>query len=103
MLRHVASKGPSPDPVLHVETLPINRETMTGRALLDGTTIQVHDLLLEGKQFPASLEIARQMGHRTVVAMPLYREGHPFGVISLRRQEVRPFTDREIALLRTRP
>ena len=33
--------------------------------------------------------------------MPLFREGQPFGTILLRRQEVRPFTDREIALLQT--
>ncbi len=101
VLRHLASKGPSPDPVTHVETLPINRETMTGRALLDGTTIQVHDLLAEGHEFPASHELAKRMGHRTVVATPLFREGHPFGAILLRRNYVKPFSDREIALLRT--
>jgi len=101
VLRHLASKGPSPDPVTHVDTLPINRDSMTGRALLDGVTIQVRDMLDEGSEFPASYEIARRLGHRSVVATPLYREGHPFGAILLRRQEVRPFTDREIALLRT--
>ena len=101
MLRHLASKGPSPDPVTHIDTLPVSRESITGRALLEGRTIQVRDMHAEGDDFPASYEIARQIGHRSVVATPLYREGHPFGVIVLRRQEVRPFTDREIALLRT--
>ena len=101
VLRHLASKGPSPDPVTHIDTLPINRESITGRALLDGQTIQVRDMHAEGGEFPASYEIARRIGHHSVVATPLYREGHAFGVIVLRRQEVRPFTEREIALLRT--
>ncbi len=100
-LRHLASKGPAADPVTQVERLGINRESITGRALLDGKTIHVGDMLAVGGEFPASHAIARRLGHRTVVATPLYREGHPFGVILLRRQEVRPFTEREVALLRT--
>src|SRR5204862_725952 len=44
---------------------------------------------------------AQRSGHRTVVVVPLYREGKPFGTILLRRQEVRPFNERELALLQT--
>ena len=100
-LRHLASKGPSPDPVSHVDALPINRDSISGRALLERRSIQVRDMLAEGAEYPLSYEIAQQFGHRTVVVMPLYREGQPFGTIVLRRQEVRPFTDREVALLQT--
>jgi GAF domain-containing protein len=99
VLRHLASKGPSPDEVAHIDTVPINRESLASRSLLDGKTIQVPDILAEERTFPASYAIARHLGHRTVVATPLFREGHPFGVILLRREEVRPFTEREIALL----
>jgi len=101
VLRHLASKGPSPDPVGSVEALPINRDSISGRALLEGKTIQVGDMQAEGADYPLSHEIAQRLGHRTVVVTPLYREGQPFGTILLRREEVRPFTDREIALLRT--
>ena len=100
-LRHLASKGPSPDPVSHVDTLPINRDSISGRALLEGRSIQVRDMLEEGAEYPLSHQIARQFGHRTLVVMPLYREGRPFGAIVLRRQEVRPFSDREVLLLQT--
>ena len=100
-LRHLASKGPSPDPVSHVDTLPIDRDSISGRALLEGRSIQVRDMQAEGAEYPLSHQIARQFGHRTVVVMPLYREGNPFGTILLRRQEVRPFSDREVALLQT--
>ena len=100
-LRHLASKGPSPDAVTHVDRLPINRETITGRAVLDRTTIQVPDLLAKGDEYPLSREIAQRHGHRTVVVTPLLREGQPFGAILLRRNDVRAFSEREIALLRT--
>ena len=101
VLRHLASKGPSPDPVSHVDTLPIDRDSVSGRALLERRTIEIGDMLAEGADYPRSYDIARKFGHRTVVVIPLIREGQPFGTILLRRREVRRFTEREIALLRT--
>jgi signal transduction histidine kinase len=46
-------------------------------------------------------DISRRLGNRTLLVTPLYREGQPFGTILLRRKEVRPFSEREIALLKT--
>jgi signal transduction histidine kinase len=100
-LRHLASQGPSADPVDHVETLPIDGRSLSGRALLDHRTIQVGDMQAEGAQYPLSVEFARRMGSRTIVVVPLYREGQPFGTILLRRMQVRRFTEREIGLLAT--
>ena len=100
-LRHLASKGPSPDPVSHVETLPIDRDSVSGRALIERRTLHIHDMLAEAAEYPLSAELAQRFDHRTVVVMPLLREDQPFGTIVLRRQEVRPFTDHEIDLLRT--
>jgi signal transduction histidine kinase len=100
-LRLLASKGATPDPVQNVEALPINRESLSGRAVLEQRTIQVPDLLAEGAEYPLSHDIAARLGHRTVIVTPLLREGKPFGTILLRRTEVRAFTDQEVALLRT--
>jgi len=100
-LRHLASKGPSPEAVMAINTLPINRDSVSGRALLERRTIQVPDMLAEGAEYPLSQEIARRYGHRTVVVSPLYREGQPFGTILLRRNEIRAFTDRDLSLLQT--
>ena len=100
-LRLLASKGPTPDLVRNVDVLPINGESLSGRAVLEQRTIQVPDLLAAGADYPLSHDIAERLGHRTVVVTPLYREGKPFGTILLRRHEVRPFSEREIALLRT--
>jgi len=100
-LRHLASKGPSPDPVTHVDCLPINRDSLAGRAVLERRTIQLPDLLAAADEFPLSYEIAKRFGHRAVVVVPLLREGRAFGTILLRREEVRPFDEREVALLQT--
>ncbi len=101
MLRHLASKGPGAEPITHLETFPINRDSISGRAILDRETMHIRDLISEVHEYPLSAEIAHRMGHRSVVVTPLFREGKPFGTILLRRHEVRPFDEREIALLQT--
>ncbi len=100
-LRRVTSKGSLPDHAVNVETVPIDRDSMSGRAVLERRTIQVSDIQAEAADYPRSCEIARQFGHRTVLVMSLFREGTPFGTILLRRQEVRPFSEQETSLLRT--
>ena len=100
-LRLLASKGPTPDLVHNVDVLPIDPHSLSGRAVLECKTIHVPDLLAARADFPLSYEIAERLGHRTVVVIPLVREGKPFGTILLRRREVRAFSEHEIALLRT--
>ncbi|MEO8134269.1 MAG: GAF domain-containing protein, partial [Betaproteobacteria bacterium] len=101
VLRHLASKGPSPDPVSSVEVVPINRDSISGRALLERRTIVVNDMLAAGAEYPLSFEIAQRHAARTLVVVPLSGEDKPFGTIVLRRQEVRPFSERELAVLQT--
>ncbi|HET9670197.1 MAG TPA: GAF domain-containing protein [Casimicrobiaceae bacterium] len=100
-LRHLASRGPSPDPVNHVETLPIDVNSISGRAFLERRAIQIDDMLAQGAEYPASFTLAQRFHHRTVLVIPLMREGEPFGTILLRRREVRPFGERERTLLQT--
>ena len=82
---------------------PLNRHSALGRAIIDRRTIQVSDMLDEAvaAEFPEGSELARQMGHRTVMATPLIREGVAIGAILMRRDEVHPFSDKQIALLET--
>ena len=62
---------------------------------------RVHDIMAEAGEYPLGAELSRRFGNRTMLVTPLYREGQPFGTILLRRKEVRPFSEREIALLKT--
>src|SRR6266540_3400004 len=96
--------------VVHYGSLPtvpeaeesVSRETVMGRAVIDRQTIHVHDVTAEfATEFPRSIALRQFTGTRTILVTPLLREGVPRGVIVIRRTEVRPFTDRQIALLKT--
>src|SRR5262245_10590891 len=54
-----------------------------------------------GRRFSGSTGIGAPPGQRTVLSVPLLREGEAIGAISLRRTEVLPFSDKQIALLQT--
>jgi GAF domain-containing protein len=80
----------------------INRNWTGGRAVTDKMPVHIHDLLsAEGDEFPEAQAMARHQGNRTILSVPLLREGESIGVIVLRRSEVHPFSDRQIALLQT--
>src|SRR5262249_20903912 len=97
-LRLMAKHGSLPQRLVG-SIRPINRHWVTGRSVVDRTTVQVPDLQAAESEFPEGAASARQYGHRTTLATPLLREGNPIGAILIRRMEVRPFTDKQIALL----
>jgi two-component system, NtrC family, sensor kinase len=100
VLRLVAKHGVSPMGVaVGAAAGPINRHWVTGRAVVDRITVHVPDLQAAESDFPEGAAHARRDGHRTTLATPLLREGIPIGAILIRRMEVRPFTDKQIALL----
>ena len=98
-LRFSAHHGPIP---MSLEKWPINRNWVAGRAFLESKPVHVHDLLsAEGDEFPEGTRDGAQHGFRTMLSVPLLREGESIGVMSLRRNEVHPFSDKQIALLQT--
>src|SRR5262245_23157991 len=96
LLRHVAHHGPIPSG----GTLPLTRGIPPARAVLDRRTIHIADLQAETDEFPEGSDRARRVGFRTLLSVPLIRAGKAIGVISIRRVDVRPFTDRQIELLK---
>ncbi|HZJ00867.1 MAG TPA: GAF domain-containing protein, partial [Gemmatimonadaceae bacterium] len=82
--------------------ISISRGSTSGRAVIDRRTIHIPDMAAESEEeFPKSKAYAREHGARTHLATPLLREGIPIGAILIRRTEIRPFTDKQIALLET--
>src|SRR5262245_28233458 len=104
VLRVVAHHGAIPQPIPQgpgMPSLPLVRGAFNGRAVLDQQTIQILDLQTETDEYPEGSELARRLGHRTVLAVPLIHAGTAIGSISMRRTEARPFTDRQVEVLKT--
>jgi two-component system NtrC family sensor kinase len=80
----------------------INRNWTAGRAVLDKKPVHVHDIQSsEGDEFPEAQKRARDQGQHTILSVPLLREDESIGAIVLRRTEMHPFSDKQIALLQT--
>jgi signal transduction histidine kinase/CheY-like chemotaxis protein/putative methionine-R-sulfoxide reductase with GAF domain len=75
------------------------RGSVIGRTLLEGKTIHIPDVLADPEY--KKLDVQQRAGFRTVLGVPLLREGSPIGVINLLRQTVRPFTEKQIDLVAT--
>jgi signal transduction histidine kinase len=85
-----------------IRRFPLTSGSVVGRAVIERRTIQVEDAsAIDEAEFPLAKQIARQTGHRTGLATPLLREGNAIGALVIRRLEVRPFTEKQIALLQT--
>src|SRR4029077_3484015 len=86
----------------YARTIPVVPESGSahGRALLEGKIIHIPDVQADPTYTWA--EVAKTFGrYRTILGVPLLREGIPIGVMSLTRFEVRPFTDKQIELVGT--
>src|SRR6516225_3659249 len=94
-----AHRGPVPHEI--GVRFPCTRGSVAGRTVIDRKAVHVIDLQAEADEFPEGSAFARRLGHRTTAGVPLLREGVAIGTIQLRRTEVNPFTDKQIALLGT--
>jgi signal transduction histidine kinase len=95
--QHVASYGYTAEYQKYMETYPIpsGRGSVSGRAVLDGKIIHVKDVRAD----PDYAVLIHGFDIRTVLGVPLLREGTPIGVIILQRSIVRPFTEKQIELV----
>jgi signal transduction histidine kinase len=98
ILRRTASYGS----IVAVDQFPVRRANPPGRAVVDCHPIHIYDIAAEvDTEYPDVSDIQRLTGARTVLATPLLREGLPIGAIAIRRLEVRPFSDKQIALVKS--
>ena len=99
--QHVASYGIPPDYIEAMRTAPLKPglTSTVGRVLLTRQTVHIHDVRTD-PDFVV-LDIQRAQGLRTALGVPLMRDGAPIGILFLSRNQVRPFTDKQIELVET--
>jgi signal transduction histidine kinase len=97
----VASYGYPPALIEYMRNNPIEsgRGTMTGRTALERRVIQISDIRADPEY--KFVEPSKIGSYRTMLGVPLLREGEPIGVIVLMRRTVCPFTDKQIQLVTT--
>ena len=77
---------------------PIARDTTSGRSILDRRVVHLEDSVLDPEY---THPLRDTIALRSILTVPIFREGVPIGAISVWRGEPRPFTDNQIALLQT--
>ena len=101
VLRYVATIGLTPefDNILRSRDIVPGDKTLAGQTALQGRVVQIEDLAGDPDyRFPEAVTLNRT---RTVMGVPLLREGEIFGVIALTRDYVEPFSERQVSLART--
>ncbi len=89
------------DEVRRAYPMTADRETINGLALLDHRVVHVRDMDRDPDVPGRGRELSRTFGFRSVVVVPMLREGHGIGAISVARGEAKAFTDGQIELLKT--
>ena len=95
------SYGFSSEYMDYIKNVPIepDRSSISGRSLVEGRAVHVADVTNDPEH---KLAEAQRLGdYRTALAVPMLREGVPIGVLSLVRNEVRPFSDKQVDLVTT--
>ncbi|MGA7790650.1 MAG: GAF domain-containing protein [Xanthobacteraceae bacterium] len=99
--RAVAMHGFTPEMVTYMAARPIpgGAGSVVGRTVMKGETVQVADVTADPEY--TMTDMIRTGNIRTLLGVPLLREGSPTGVIVLMRKHVQPFTDKQIELAQT--
>ena len=98
VLAHHGGEIPLQATVLDTGML-LSERTVTGQAIADKSAVHVADLANETERYPEGAAYAKRLGFHTALAVPLLRERQAIGAILVRRQQVRPFSDKQIELL----
>ena len=96
-----ASHGFAPDyrEWMQRQSIAIGRQTLVGRTAVEGHTVHIPDVLADPEY--AWTESIKRGNFRTMLGVPLLREGTPIGVIAICRSAVRPFAAKQIELITT--
>jgi GAF domain-containing protein len=100
VFRRAAAAGPEAATIsVGMSELAVDRQSVGGRAAIDMRTVHFDDLWEHADELPASPGVRGGVKTRSLAAAPLIRDGQAIGTIGITLSEVRPFTDKQLALL----
>ena len=97
-LQPKASSGPPLQELEPGDPIVVDRRSMSGRAVLAGHTVQIDDIQADPEFTYLRSSSDRR---RTMIGVPILRQGEVIGAIALSRSEVKRLTEREVALVET--
>src|SRR5215510_10828222 len=100
-MRLVAQHGAMPHGPVGEWSVPLVRQGVAGRSVIDARTVHLADVLADAEEFPVTIPNARRVGFRTMLSVPLVRDGAGIGAIQVFRREPNLFSERQVALLET--
>ena len=84
------------------ELMPLTPGSVAGRAIHDRAPFQIEDLAAASEEeFPVGRALQKRIGHHTALAVPLMREDRAIGALQLWRMEIRAFSEKQVALVKT--
>lgn len=100
-MRAFTGLSPAFEELVRTVTYRPDRQSVVGRAILDERVVHIHDVLADPELRPDTIEgtVRQTGGFRTDLGVPIRYDGRLIGVIAAARNEVRPFTDRELDLV----
>jgi signal transduction histidine kinase len=81
--------------------LPLSRDNLAGRSILDAAVMHVPDIDAPGAAPDTTRSLGRMVGFRSTIVTPMLREGRPIGAIMINREQAVPFTGEQVRLLKT--
>ncbi|MER8849840.1 GAF domain-containing protein [Mesorhizobium australicum] len=101
LYRWSAEYGNLPEAAVFAKANPFapSRDSITGRVALEARAVHVSDVLADPDY--GATQLQKLGGYRTILCVPILREGAPVGVFALTRSQVRDFTPRQIELVET--
>jgi GAF domain-containing protein len=93
--------GPGFEKLAEHYPLPLDDRLLPGRAILARRALQLVPIVGNPEAPPSTQEFARKFGYDSLVSVPLIREGEVIGVINTAHRDPVPFTDKQIALIKS--
>jgi GAF domain-containing protein len=102
MIKCVGLKGDSGfEKLAEHYPVPLNDKTNVGKAIISGHTLRLVPIVGNPEAPPGTERFAREFGYNSIISVPLFRQGVAIGAINTAHRDAIPFTDKQVALIKS--